>query len=337
MTVACGEMDGARTEATQYCLNTRLASPTLLDWHAVVGRLAMAVLLTWLAVRPVDVQPSPADNVERGTLPTSWVTAASCPETPAIRIHEYNPDLFILRQSGCTNFEKPFLYLLFGERSAMLVDTGAQTADVAGAVGQAIERWSARHGGRSVSLVVVHSHGHGDHTAGDAQFTGRANTTLVAASPEALTAFFGLNGWPDASGSYTLSGRVIDVIPIPGHEPASIALYDRRTGLLLTGDTLYPGRLYVRDAPAFAASIQRLVAFTRDKPVVHILGAHVENTRTPYVDYPEGTRYQPDEHALELGRAHLLELNDGLTAMHGTIVRRPFRDFTIWPLVRRSE
>ena len=44
---------------------------------------------------------------------------------------------------------------------------------------------------------------------------------------------------------------------------ASIALYDRRTGLLLTGDTLYPGRLYVRDGPAFAASIQRLVAFTR--------------------------------------------------------------------------
>src|SRR6185295_3837756 len=112
---------------------------------------------------------------------------------------EYDPDLFVLRQSGCTNFEKPVLYLLFGERSAMLVDTGAQTADVAGAVGQVIERWSARHEGRSVSLVVVHSHGHGDHTAGDAQLKGRANTTLVAAAPEALAAFFGLPSWPEAS------------------------------------------------------------------------------------------------------------------------------------------
>ena len=272
--------------------------------------------------------------IERGTLPASWVTGASCPETPAFRVHEYNPDFFVLRQSACTNFEKPFLYLLFGERSAMLVDTGAQKADVAQAVGEVIERWSARHGGRPVSLVVVHSHGHGDHIAGDGQFKDRAGTTLVAASPEALTAFFGLHGWPDVAGSYTLSGRIIDVIPIPGHEPASIALYDRRTGLLLTGDTLYPGRLYVRDGPAFAASIQRLVAFTRDKPIAHILGAHIENTRTPYTDYPEGTTYQPDEHALELGRAHLLELNEALTGMRGTIVRRAFRDFTIWPLAR---
>jgi hydroxyacylglutathione hydrolase len=298
----------------------------------VDGRLAIPSLITWLTVGAIGVQPPDAERIERGTFPASWVTGASCPETPAFRIHEYNPDLFVLRQSGCTNFEKPFLYLLFGERSAMLVDTGAQTADVAGAVGQVIERWSARHGGRSVSLVVVHSHGHGDHIAGDAQLKDRANTTLVAASPEALTAFFGLSGWPNGSASYALSGRIIDVIPIPGHEPASIALYDRRTGLLLTGDTVYSGRLYVRDGPAFTASIQRLVAFTRDRPVAHILGAHIENTRTPYFDYPQGTTYQPDEHALELGRAHLLELHDALTEMRGTIVRRALRDFTIWPL-----
>ncbi len=298
----------------------------------MAARFALALLITWLAVAPADAQPSSVEQLERGPLPASWATAASCPETPAFRVHEYNPDLFILRQSGCTNFEKPFLYLLFGQGSAMLVDTGAEGADVAAAVDQVIERWSGRHEGRSVSLVVVHSHGHGDHVAGDAQFKGRANTTLVAASPPALTAFFGLKAWPDTVATYTLSGRFIDVIPIPGHEPGSIALYDRRTGLLLTGDTLYPGRLYVRDGPAFAASILRLVAFTRDKPVAHILGAHVENLRTPYADYPEGTRYQPDEHALELGRAHLLELNDALAEMRGAIVRRAFRDFTVWPL-----
>ena len=298
----------------------------------MAAQLALAFLIAWLAVEPATAQLPSGEQLERGTLPVSWLTAASCPETPAFRVHEYNPDLFILRQSGCTNFEKPFLYLLFGERSAMLVDTGAQSAEVAAVVDQAIERWSVRHQRRPVSLVVVHSHGHGDHVAGDAQFKGRANTTLVAASAAALTAFFGLKAWPDLWATYTLSGRLIDVIPIPGHEPASIALYDRRTGLLLTGDTLYPGRLYVRDGPAFVASIRRLVAFTRDKPVAHILGAHVENMRTPYLDYPEGTPYQPDEHALELGRAHLLELNDALMEMRGAIVRRAFRDFTVWPL-----
>jgi glyoxylase-like metal-dependent hydrolase (beta-lactamase superfamily II) len=303
----------------------------------MVARLGLSCVLVCLAAGAAGVQPPLAETIERGTLPTSWVTGASCPETPALRVHEYNSSVFVLRQSACTNYEKPFLYLIFGERSAMLVDTGAETMDVAGAVGQIIERWSARRGGKPVSLVVVHSHGHGDHIAGDAQFRGRANTTLVAASPEALTAFFGLSRWPEASASYDLGERIIDVIPIPGHEPASIALYDRRTGLLLTGDTLYPGRLYVRDGPAFTASIQRLVAFTRDRPVTHILGAHVENTRTPYVDYPAETSYQPDEHSLELGRAHLLELNDALTTMHGTIVRRVLRDFTIWPMMRSIE
>ena len=290
------------------------------------------LFLVWLTFGAAGVAQSGVESLERGTLPSSWITGAACPETPAFRVHEYNPDLFILRQSGCTNFEKPFLYLLFGGRRAMLVDTGAGAVDVAAAVDQIVGRWSARHGGRAVSLAVVHSHGHGDHIAGDSQFKDRANTTLVAAAPEALSAFFGLTTWPNGTAAYDLDGRSIDVIPIPGHEPASIALYDRRTGILLTGDTLYPGRLYVRDGAAFAASIARLVAFTRDRPIAHILGAHIENARTPFVDYPQGTTYQPDEHTLELGRAHLLELNDALTEMGGTIGRRVLRDFTIWPL-----
>jgi hydroxyacylglutathione hydrolase len=95
---------------------------------------------------------------------------------------------------------------------------------------------------------------------------------------------------------------------------------------------LYPGRLYVRDAPAFAESVNRLVEFTSTRPVAHVLGAHIENTRTPYVDYPQGTTRQPDEHALELGRAQLLELADGLRRMGTRLERRAFRDFTIWPL-----
>ena len=168
----------------------------------------------------------------------------------------------------------------------------------------------------------------------DAQFTGAPQTTVVAATPAAVQQFFSLRQWPDETATYDLGDRLIDIIPIPGHQEASIAIYDRRTGILLTGDTLYPGRLYVRDGTAYARSIQRLVAFTDGKAVTHVLGAHIENARTPYLDYPEGTKYQPDEHALELGRAHLLELNEALHRMNGVIVKSAFRDFTIWPLDR---
>jgi hydroxyacylglutathione hydrolase len=290
------------------------------------------IFMLWTLVMQA-AQPEPP-GVESGGLPASWATGASCPETPVFRVHEYNPDFFILRQSACTNFEKPFLYLLFGQRSALLVDTGAQSADadVAGAVRRVLDQWSARHDGRAVTLVVAHSHGHGDHTAGDSQFRDAANTTFVAATPDALQRTFAITVWPTSIGTFDLGGRVIDVLPIPGHEPASVAIYDRRTGILLTGDTLYPGRLYVRDGAAFTASVDRLVAFTNTRPVTHILGAHIENSRTPYVDYPQGTVHQPDEHVLELGRAHLRELHDALSAMHGAIVRRVLRDFTIWPV-----
>jgi len=298
----------------------------------LIGRLFVCAALLALVQIP---QPD-GGGVERGALPASWTTGASCPESPVFRQHAYNDNFIILRQSACTNFEKPFLYLLFGANAALLVDTGAKSAeaDVGAAVRSAMQTWSAKHGGRTLSLIVVHSHGHGDHTAGDPQFRDAPQTTLVAATPDALQQFFHLQHWPTETGRFDLGDRPIDIIPIPGHEPASIAIYDRNTGILLSGDTLYPGRLYVRDGSAFTASIRRLVEFTRGKVVAHILGAHIENARTPYVDYPQGTTNQVDEHPLELGRAHLLELDYELQQMNGTIVRRAMRDFTIWPLVR---
>ena len=85
-----------------------------------------------------------------------------------------------------------------------------------------------------------------------------------------------------------LEEPVGDVIAIPGHHPAHLAYYDRRTGILLTGDHLYPGRLYVDDLATYLASTRRLVEFTATRPVAHILGNHIEQTSTPYLDYPVG-------------------------------------------------
>jgi hydroxyacylglutathione hydrolase len=128
-----------------------------------------------------------------------------------------------------------------------------------------------------------------------------------------------------------LGGRIVDVIPIPGHHATHVAYYDRRTGILLTGDHLYPGRLYIADFAAYLASTRKLVEFTATRPVAHILGCHIEQSSTPFVDYPVGTKYQPQEHRLELGRSHLLELLAGLEAMQGKPAKAFFRDFTIWP------
>ena len=277
--------------------------------------------------------PPASSRFESGALPARWRDQnPDCEHAQAFRVHEYNPTFYILRQSGCTHFEKPFLYLLLGSKEALLVDTGARGADISKTVGELVRRKSA-HETNPLPLLVLHSHGHGDHTAGDAALRGRAATRVISAQPQAIMDFFKLKNWPAEIAQYDLGDRVVDILPIPGHEPASVAIYDRLTGILLTGDTLYPGRLYVRDSRAFVDSIDRLVNFTRTREVTHVLGAHIENTRTPYRDYPEGTTFQPEEHELELGRAHLLELQSALRQMGDHLERRLLRDFTVWPVV----
>jgi glyoxylase-like metal-dependent hydrolase (beta-lactamase superfamily II) len=268
-----------------------------------------------------------------GTFPPRWTPSTpDCAGVPPFMVHAYTPTFVILRQSGCTHFEKPFLYLILGEREAMLVDTGAGNADVASVVEDVLDAHARRTGASRLPLLVVHSHGHSDHVAGDAAFRNRPGVRFVEATEGAVKGVFGIRDWPDGLGTYDLGDRILDVFPIPGHGPASIAIYDGRTGILLTGDVVYPGRLYVREDEAFRASVDRLVAFTFSLDVTHVLGCHIENSATPFVDYPEGTRYQPDEHVLELGRAHLFELQAVLREMPGPIERRALRDFTIWPV-----
>ena len=271
-------------------------------------------------------------GIEPGTLPAKWITGGpNCLEVPDWQIHEYNPSFYILRESGCIHYEKPFLYLIFGRDRALLVDTGAGASDAAAVTQKLIAQWAKRNQRASVPLIVAHSHGHGDHVAGDKGFEGMANVTLVPATVDAIQKAFGIANWPEQTGSLDLGDRVIDVLPIPGHHPAHVAYYDRRTGILLTGDHLYPGRLYISDFPAYLASTRRLVEFTEDKPVTHILGCHIEQSSTPYVDYPIGTTYQPQEHSLELGRSHLLELLAELERMRDHPVKLALRDITIFP------
>src|SRR5579863_7585891 len=106
-------------------------------------------------------------GVRAGTLPKSWRTGGpTCGSAPEWEIHEYNPDLYILRENGCVNYEKPFLYLFFGSEKALLIDTGAGETHVAGAVSGLIDEWAKRNHRQPPPLIVGHSHSHDDHIAG---------------------------------------------------------------------------------------------------------------------------------------------------------------------------
>jgi hypothetical protein len=100
---------------------------------------------------------------------------------------------------------------------------------------------------------------------------------------------------------------------------------------LLTGDTLYPGRLYIDDFPTYVESIHRLVDTVPEQDVCQVLGTHIEMTQMPGVDYPFGADEHPDEHVLELTWDHLVELRDAVDAMAFPQIEE-HDDFIIYPL-----
>ena len=263
-------------------------------------------------------RPSPVP----GDLDVRWIHGSADPRhrpDPAVQVHRYDEHTVLLRQSKDVTYEAPFVFLLFGNDRALLLDSGAtRDGTLRTVVDSLLDAWQARHRqGADVApyeLVVAHTHGHGDHVAGDASFADRPNTVVVGHDVDSVRRFFGLTAWPAGQASFDLGGRVLDLTGIPGHHPASVLIHDRWSGLLLTGDSVYPGRLYVPDVPAFVASMRRAVDFADGRTVTHVLGCHIEMTSTPGRDYPLGCRYQPDEPPLQMTTAQLRAVRDAAIA-----------------------
>ena len=253
---------------------------------------------------------------------------------PPIQVVKYNSNTYILRQNKCTNYEAPFMFLFFGENKALLMDTGATQEDdifpIYETVNRIINDWSKKNG--AVELIVAHTHKHGDHFAGDVQFKGKPKTSVIDLEVKDVQDFFKIANWPEEVVDYDLGNRMMKIIPIPGHQASSIAVYDTSTKILLTGDTFYPGRLYINDWIAFKISIERLVKFTDSYEVSTILGNHIEMTQTVGVDYPMGSNYQPKEHQLPLSVLTLKELSRALTKLGDTPTKKIHDSFIIYPV-----
>ncbi|GAA3028128.1 MBL fold metallo-hydrolase [Streptomyces glomeratus] len=273
-----------------------------------------------------------------GALDVRWIhgsPSAKHNADPDIQVHRYDEHTFILRQNMAVNYEAPFLFLLFGNARAVLIDTGATASaeffPLRRTVDELVAGWLARHPRDEYGLLVLHTHPHGDHIAGDAQFTDRPATTVVGADLATAWEYFGFGEDPDAVARVDLGGRVLESFATPGHHEAAVTFYDPWTGFLLTGDTVYPGRLYIQDRAAFARSIDRLIEFSGSRPVTHVLGCHIEMTRQPGVDYPIRTTYQPDEPPLQMTTRHLHEIRAALAEVGDRPGRHAFPDFILCP------
>jgi hydroxyacylglutathione hydrolase len=255
-----------------------------------------------------------------GSLELRWDSGAkSCTAagaSPPIQVQSYNAQTFVLRESLCATWEAPFVYLLVGSKQALLIDTGDIADPRLMPLEAAVMKLLPGEAASKMPLIVVHSHGHLDHRAGDPQFEQVPGVQLVPSDLEHVRKYFGFGDWPNGGAQVDLGDRIIDVLPAPGHHPAQLVYYDRNTGLVLSGDFLLPGRLLVDDFNAYEASARRVADFLEERPVSYVLGGHIEKSSGGEL-FPSQSTYHPDERVLQLTKVDLLALPAAMRSFNG--------------------
>ncbi len=208
-------------------------------------------------------------------------------------VYEVAPATFAIYEPKQS--EETIGYLIVGRKRALLFDSGMGIGDIKAVVDRLT----------SLPVSVLNSHTHGDHVGGNWQFphvygmdTEFTRKSARGSSEQArdeikpseicgeLPAGFDAKTYVTRPWKIThvvrdgdridLGGREIEVIATPGHTPDAISLFERARGLLFTGDTYYPGTIYLfapeTDLDAYGRSIARLAALAPD--VREVLGAH---------------------------------------------------------------
>jgi hydroxyacylglutathione hydrolase len=219
---------------------------------------------------------------------------------------------------------------MFGEHTVFIQDTGATEDAARFPLYDTIRNIIQRRGQRDMKILVTHSHSHGDHIAGDVQFRGKPGVTLVEPNGAAVRKYFEFDAWPEGEAVADLGGRKLIVLPAPGHQDEALIVYDPRTRWLLTGDSVLPGRLLVRDWKAFRASVRKMVQFTQTHPVSAVMGTHIESARSGE-QYPAGTTYQPNEASLVLTTQDLVKVDELLRQAGDQPKEIPTKRFVIRP------
>lgn len=277
------------------------------------ARSAVLVLLALTALRDCRAESQAAPLAVRWDQGSP--NCATGKHNP-LEVYSYNPQTFILREGLCSTFEAPFMYLLVGGRRALLIDTGDVADPGKMPLAESVMRLLPAAGNGKLPLLVVHTHRHLDHRAGDPQFTGLPGVEVVGFDLASVRRFYHFSDWPNGRAEIDLGGRVVDVVPTPGHNPTEVSFYDRNTALFFSGDFLLPARLLVDDAQAYLASAERAIRFLQDRPVAYILGGHIEmNSQGKMFDWE--SQYHPGEHVLEMSRADLVALPAAIRSFNG--------------------
>ena len=182
--------------------------------------------------------------------------------SPWFEVYAVTQGTFALLEPS--HYEEVISYLILGNQSAVLFDTGMGIGNIRAEVEQITD----------LPVIVVNSHGHYDHVGdnhrydrvwayddeGEIARIERGQTReecaeyLMPGSYLELPARFEPATYEIHPSRVTrrlrhleaidLGGRTLTVHHTPGHSPGSICLLDSQDALLFTGDTFYPGMMY---------------------------------------------------------------------------------------------
>jgi glyoxylase-like metal-dependent hydrolase (beta-lactamase superfamily II) len=120
---------------------------------------------------------------------------------PDIQIYRYDERTVILRQNMAVNCEAPFMFLLFGDDRALLIDAGAtkepEFFPLRQVVDSLISDFRLGNPRADYRLLILHTHSHYDHVAADVQFADRLDTTIIGAGMAEAWPYFGFDSAPD--------------------------------------------------------------------------------------------------------------------------------------------
>lgn len=221
---------------------------------------------------------------------------------PWFEVYKVAPGVFAIYEPR--QAEEAIPYLILGTNRAVMFDTGMGIGNIR-KVAESLTR---------LPITVVNSHTHNDHVGDNWQFDSidgmdtaftRANAKGSVADAQAelapgnvcgaLPAGFDakaystrpwrITHWIHDGDKIDLGGRTLEVIATPGHTPDAICLLDRANGLLFTGDTFYPGTIWLyrpeTNLDAYGRSVERLAALAPHLRM--LLCGHNEPVASPSV------------------------------------------------------
>lgn len=146
------------------------------------------------------------------------------------------------------------MFVLEGEEKALLIDTGMNTPDAAD-IAKTVT---------SKPLELMNTHADRDHISGNGAFT----QFYMSPSEEENYRKAGGTGnvipvWE--KDIIDLGNRPLEIIDIPGHTPGSIAILDIDKRVLIAGDSVQSGNIFMfgkyRDINAYIPSMKKLLTY----------------------------------------------------------------------------